>query len=129
LSEPLICALLSGKAEKAEYAEKAARHFMTCPYVYFMATHGAEVHATLFLPTQQRWWIEYVEKDPQGTLGLKTARVTFVDSIQYPSRMAMRVPKTPQQTAPCGANCATCGAYSNCLGCPSTRFYKGQRTS
>lgn len=129
MGEPLICAILSGKTEKAEHAENAARHFIACPYVYFMATHGAEVHAALFLPAQQRWWIEYVEKDPQGTFGLQTARVTFVDHIQYPARLTMRMPKTPQQTAPCGASCATCEAYDKCLGCPATRFYKGQRTS
>lgn len=129
MSQPLICALLSGKAEKAEYAETAARHFMSCPYVYFMATHGVDVYATLFLPAQQRWWIEYVEKDPEGTFGLKTAQVTFVNQIQYPTRLAMRVPKTPQQSAPCGANCANCEAYEKCLGCPATRFYKGQRSS
>lgn len=120
----MVCAILKGKAKTARQAQGAARHFSVCPYVYFMATRDTELYATLFLPSRQRWWIRYIEKDPQGTFGLESAQVTFTRSIQYPERMMMRLPQTPLDIAPCGANCSTCGAYNRCSGCPATRFHK-----
>ena len=125
MSEPLVCALLEGKAKTAKHAQGAARHFSACPYVYFMATKGAELYATLFLPSRQRWWIRYVEKDPKGTFGLESAHVAFASHTQYPDRPMMHLPQVRLDVAPCGADCRTCGAYKKCLGCPATHSYKG----
>lgn len=127
MKEKLICALLFGEADTENEAKRIAGCYENCPYVTFMATKERQLFATFFLPRRQRWWIEYVEKNPRTTFGLDKAKVTIVDDVQYPKQLKMRLPKKPQQSSPCGANCGTCPAYEKCLCCPATTFYKHQK--
>ncbi len=124
MQEKLICALLFGEAETEKEVEQIARSYQDCPYVSFMATKGRKLFATFFLPRRQRWWITYVEQKPGETFGLKKAKVTIVDHVQYPRQLRMRLPRKPQKSSPCGANCGTCPAYEKCVCCPATTFYK-----
>lgn len=124
MEEKLICALLVGEAETEEKAKQIARSYENCPYIKLIATKENQLFATFFLPKRQRWWIEYVEKKPRETFGLKKAEVTIVDAVQYPRKLKMGLPEKPQQISPCGSNCAICPAYEKCLGCPATIFYK-----
>lgn len=124
MEEKLICALLAGKAETEKKVRHIARSYENCPYIKLMATKENILFATFFLPEKQRWWIEYIEKKPRKTFGLKEAKVTIVDVVQYPKQLKMRLPKKPQKISPCGSNCAICPAYEKCLGCPATVFYK-----
>ena len=120
----LICALLSGEAENEEKAKHIAMSYKGCPYVSLMATKGNRLFATFFLPERQRWWIKYVGRKPRETFGLDKANVTIVDTILYPKRLKMQLPKKPEKVSPCGANCGTCPAYKErCVGCPATMFY------
>jgi len=120
----LICALLVGEAETKEKAKQIAESYQNCPYIRLMSTKEKQMFATFFLPEKQRWWIEYIEKKPKQTFGLEKAKVTFVDNVQYPQKLKMRLPKTPQKISPCGANCEGCPANEKCLCCPATIFYK-----
>jgi hypothetical protein len=127
MKEKLICALLFGEAENDKQAKQIANSYQNCPYIDLMATKKNQVFATFFLPEKQRWWIEYIEKKPIETFGLMKAKVTFVDDVQYPKKLKMRLPKKPLKISPCKANCETCSAYESwnkCLGCPATIVYK-----
>ena len=122
--EGLICALLAGEADTEEKAEGIAKTYGSCPYVSLMATKENKLFATFFLPEKQRWWIEYAGRKPRKTFGLEKADVTIVDEVQYPKEVKQKLPKIPQKTSPCGANCGNCPAYEKCLGCPATVFHK-----
>jgi len=127
IHDRLICALLFGKAENEKRVEQIAESYKDCPYINLMATEDNRLFAIFFLPERQRWWIEYVEKRPKETFGLKKARVTIADVVQYPKKLKMRLPKKPQKISPCGANCETCPAYEKCLGCPATIYYRSRQ--
>jgi len=120
----MICALLFGEGDSKSRVEQIAARFGKCPYVGLMTTKGTQLFAVFFLPRRQKWWIEYIEKKPRRTLGLRKARVTVVDHIQYPRRVETRRPKRTRKLSPCGSSCGTCPSYGRCLGCPSTPFYK-----
>lgn len=124
--EKLICALLLGEAEGKARAGKIAKSYRNCPYIDFIGTREKELFATFFLPEEQRWWIEYVEKNPRETFGLEKAKVTFIDLVHYPNTLRMRLPKKKGKISPCGADCGSDPVYSQgkCLGCPATVFYK-----
>jgi hypothetical protein len=124
MKEKLICALLFGEAETKLKVEQIAESYQSCPYIHLMATKGKRLFATLFLPERQRWWAEYIEKNPRKTFGLERAKVTFPDNIQYPEQLTMRLPKKPLETSPCGAQCKTCPANDKCLCCPATIYRK-----
>jgi len=120
----IICALLYGEAKTADDADRTAGRYGSCPYVYLMATRGRQLFATFFLPKEQRWWIEYVEKNPEETFRLEKARVTLVDNVEYPKRLEARRTEKAQTIAPCGSNCGECPSFERCLGCPATVFHK-----
>ena len=123
--EKLTCALVFGEAKTRKKAEHIAKsYYRNCPYTKFVATKGNQLFATLFLPEEHSWWIEYVEENPKDTVGLEKARVTIVDNIYYPEKLKMRLPKKPQDISPCGSNCKNCPLYGKCSGCPATIFYK-----
>ncbi len=124
MKERLICALLVGEAETEKKVKQIAGTYEKCPYINLMATKENRLFATFFLPSEQRWWIEYLEKKPRETFGFEKAKVIIVDEVQYPTQLNMRLPEKPQKISPCGANCKTCPAYEKCLGCPATIFYK-----
>jgi len=129
MTEKLICALLFGEAEEKAKAEKIANSYRNCPYTDFMATRGKELFATFFLPAEQRWWIEYVEKKPKETFGLEKAKVTFVDTVLHPKTLKMRLPEKKGKTSPCGADCGSDPLYERgrCPGCPATVYYRHAR--
>jgi len=125
MEENLACSFLFGEAETETKVKQIAESYQNCPYINFMATKGTQLFAIFFLPLEQKWWIEYVEKKPKETFGLEKAKVTFADAIQYPRQLKMRLPKKLQKISPCGGNCEVCPTYEKCLGCPATIFYKG----
>ena len=124
IHDRLICALFFGEAENEKRVKQIAESYKDCPYINLMATKENRLFAIFFLPERQRWWIEYIEKEPKETFRLEKAKVTFVDNVQYPRRLKMRLPKESHKISPCGANCEPCPAYEKCLGCPATIFYR-----
>lgn len=124
--EKLIPVLLEGEAKSANTANKIAEAYQGCPYVAFMATKNNQVFITYFLLEKQRWWVEYIEKKPQTTLGLEKANLTFPEKLFFPNKMKLRLPKKRTEPSPCNSDCAKCPAYDKCLGCPATIHYKGK---
>lgn len=124
MEEKLICGVLFGEGETKEITNQVAESYKNCPYVNFMATKGREVYSIYFIPEKQKWWIESIEKNPQGTLGLKNAHLKFVKKLYYPKKMKLRLPKKLLDLSPCGANCGTCTSSEKCTCCPATVHYK-----
>jgi hypothetical protein len=124
MEKEIICTLLIGEAETENKVNQIAESYKNCPYVYFMSTKGKRFYAIYFLPVQQKWWIEYIEKKPQDTFGLEKAQVLFLDNIQYPKKLDLRLPKEIQKISPCGDNCGTCPSSLECACCPATVYYK-----
>ncbi len=122
--EKRICAFFIGTADNDQKAKQIAESYHNCPYIRVMATKEKQMLAVFFLPKKQRWWIEYVEKKPRETFGLKEAKVIVVDEIQYPKQLKMQLPKKPLEISPCGSSCKSCPAYEKCLCCPATILYK-----
>ena len=124
MEEKLICVLLFGEGEIEEITDQIAKSYKDCPYVNFMATKGKEIYSIYFLPEKQKWWIETIEKNPKKTLGLKKARLVFIEKLSYPEIMKLHLPKKLLEISPCGTNCGTCLSSEKCTCCPATVYYK-----
>ncbi|MGD8506567.1 MAG: hypothetical protein PVF15_07895 [Candidatus Bathyarchaeota archaeon] len=124
MTNKMVCALLSGKAETRKKARYLAERYANCPYVSLIATKENMLFATYFLPERQRWWIETIEKKPKETIGLENAKVIFLEDVFYPEQMKMQLPDEPQKISPCKSTCEVCPYYEKCSGCPATTFYK-----
>lgn len=122
--EKLICASLFGEAETEKLVKEIASSYKNCPYVNIMTTSGKELYAIFFLPVRQKWWIEYIEKNPQKTFKLKKAKVTFLNSVYHPKKLKLRIPENLNEVSPCGSNCNECPNSDKCTCCPATIFYK-----
>ena len=124
MEEKLICVLLCGEGETEEITNRIAESYKECPYVNFMATKGREIYSIFFLPEKQKQWIESIEKNPQKTLGLNKDHLNFIEDLQYPERMKLRLPKKLLDISPCGANCGIYPSSEKCTCCPATVYYK-----
>jgi len=124
MEEDLICALLYGETKTEQQVIEIATNYENCPYVNLMTTIKNQLYAIFFLPSTQKWWIEYIEKYPSGTFGFQKAKVTFLENIYYPKTLNLRIPKKLTEISPCGANCENCPSMAKCSCCPATIFYK-----
>ncbi|MFX1574521.1 MAG: hypothetical protein ACFFB0_17405 [Promethearchaeota archaeon] len=122
--ENLICVLLYGETETEEQIIEIARGYENCPYIRLMSTKGNQLYAMFFLPVRQKWWIEYIEKNPGGTFGLRNAKITFLDKVYYPKKLTLKIPEKLNSVSPCGAYCKECQSLDKCSGCPATIYYK-----
>ena len=89
-----------------------------------MATLDNHLYAIFFLPSKQKWWIEYIETHPLDTFGLNKAKVTFLENVFYPENLKLQIPKKITNISPCGANCKECPSIESCSCCPATIYYK-----
>jgi len=123
----LFPVFLEGDAKTVEEANKIAERYQYCPYVAFMATTENRVHITYFLPEEQRWWVEEIEKEPRH-LGLEKVKLVFPQKTYFPKEMNIHLPQEKTATHPCSPesqiDCSKCPGYSRCLGCPATIHYK-----
>ena len=119
-----MCALLFGEADTEKQIIEIANSYKNCPYINLMSTMGNQLYAVFFLPTRQKWWIEYIEKNPRDTFGLKNAKVTFLEKVYYPKKLKLRIPEKLNDISPCGAICKECPSLTKCSCCPATIYYK-----
>ena len=89
-----------------------------------MTTLNDQLYAIFFLPSKQKWWIEYIEKHPLETFGLKKAKIIFLENVFFPKNLKLRIPKKLTTISPCGANCNECSSIDNCSRCSATVYYK-----
>ncbi|MFX1303383.1 MAG: hypothetical protein ACFE9X_08505 [Promethearchaeota archaeon] len=89
-----------------------------------MATVDKHLYAIFFIPRRQKWWVEYIEKNPSKTFGFKNAKVIFLENVYYPKKLKLRIPENLTNISPCGANCKECPSMNKCSCCPASIFYK-----
>ena len=121
---PLVCVLL-GKAPTPAKAALMANRYQQCHYCVSFVSADTMIVAVYTIPSGHRWWLEWVEKQPQETLGLERAEVFFARQIQASSPWSRGQVEAKLEQGPCGANCQECPLYrKECAGCPATRHYE-----
>lgn len=113
-----IVGLLLGKGPTCEEAKS-----MTCPYCVLYHCSDDIVTGVFSIPTNRRWWLESLEKDP-SLAGLAKAEVFFAEKVEAQSPWSLGQVIAKMDKAPCGADCESCRFYQKeCEGCPSTKYY------
>lgn len=120
---PLI-GVMVGEVDQPAKATAIADRYRSCPYCVSYTSSGPVVIGVFSLPPDHRWWLEWVERDPEGTLGLKRAEVFFSHVLEVLSPWARGEVKPELAKAPCRADCHDCRSYrKECEGCPATLDY------
>ena len=120
---PLVGVLL-GEAPTAAKAALMANRYRQCPYCVSFASADVTVVAVYAIPPDHRWWLEWVEKQPQETLGLERAEVFFAQQVRASSPWSRGDVEAKLERGPCGADCQDCSHYhKECTGCPATQHF------
>jgi len=123
--KPLVGVLL-GDALTPTKAASIADRYSQCPYCVCYTSAGCMVIGVFSLPSDHRWWLEWVAENSEGTLGLKYAEVFFTQGVEASSSWARGEVRPNLKQAPCGADCPECSKYREaCDGCPATHNYVG----
>lgn len=119
-----IVGILIGEASSPEKARLIMEDGLRCPYAVTYAISGNTIVGIFSVPIGHEWWLEWVEKDPKGTIGLEHAELFLSRKSRAQSPWAREDVKPVLEGAPCGADCLRCARYSNeCRGCPAATFY------
>jgi len=121
-----VTGILLGRASAPEQAAAIAQTYRACPYCASYASSGDTVFGLFSLPSDHRWWLEWVEEHPAETLGLRQAEVFFARQVRVASPWSRGEVEPLLERAPCGAECAGCPRYRHgCEGCPATSGWRG----
>jgi hypothetical protein len=128
LKEPMkkknLVGILIGETPSSEKTKSIARYYSDCPYCAVYADAGTTVIGVFVLPESHRWWLEMVEKDPKGTVGLLHADVFFTQKVNASSPYSRGEVTPDKEQSPCGTRCERCPWYRvTCEGCPATRYF------
>jgi hypothetical protein len=119
-----LVGVILGKAPSPAKATAIAEAYGGCPYSVVLTTAGTLVIGVYSLPPEHHWWLQRLEDDPKGTLGLEGAEVLFTTEIEAYSPWTRGEVKSELELAPCGADCADCHEYLRiCGGCPATTYH------
>ena len=121
-----VVGILVGEASSPEKARLIMEDGLRCPYTVTYALSGNTIVGIFSVPIGHEWWLEWVEKDPQETIGLEHAELFFSKKSKASSPWSRGETKPILEQAPCGADCIGCKKYDKeCEGCPATVYYKG----
>lgn len=119
-----IIGLLLGEVTTHKKAKLIADTYAQCPYCVSYISAGCTVIGVFSIPQDHQWWLEWVAKNPEETLGLRCAEVFFTKKVEASSPWSRGEAKASIEKAPCGADCEECFRYQKeCGGCPATRHY------
>jgi hypothetical protein len=120
-----LMAVLVGTAPTPARAKLIADTYRKCPYCACYTNAAATVIGVFSMPSDRRWWMEWVADQPEGLLGMTKGEVFFADEIQASSPWSRGEVHAIEERAPCGAACKNCEKYGHeCQGCPATRSYR-----
>lgn len=120
----LLIGVLLGNSPTTKKSALIADTYRHCPYCVSYTSTGCTVVGIFSLPTDHRWWLQWVAENPEETLGLKCANVFFTQSVEAFSPWSRGNVKPNLEQAPCGAECLECPKYNKeCKGCPATLNY------
>jgi hypothetical protein len=99
-------------------AINAAERYRRCPKVHFWGNKGQEAYIILKVPDGNRFWSDFIAKNPELSFGGTSAELVYLDRI-VSEGIEVSYGKIEGDTAPCGSRCRTCPSYGKCSGCPS----------
>lgn len=119
-----IVGILLGESKSVNSAKLIVDTYKKCPYCITYINKGRTVIGIFNFPYDHKWWLEWVESNPEETLGLKSVEIFFAKGARLESPWSLGEVKSVLDKASCGAICSTCFQYKDrCEGCPSTKFY------
>jgi hypothetical protein len=122
-SNETIVGILLGQI-KTENVTKLCETVSKYPYCTSFSHSSDTVLGLYVIPKNHCWWLEWVEQEPQETLGLDKAEVFFIQAILTSSPWSRGEVQAKLEKAPYGANCLECAMYTKkCLGCPGTQYF------
>jgi len=128
----IILAIVAIEIESYENLEKFLRKFRDCPRIikFFVTTSGFNLFALIYaedLPSLESISLEKCSLRAQK--GIRRFEIYPVQEIHYDPYLRLKVvAEKRNEIAPCGVYCGDCKRYleERCLGCPSTKFYRGK---
>jgi DNA-binding Lrp family transcriptional regulator len=118
--------------ESAEAIQKLLERFKDCPRVIniFKTIGGYNLIALVVAENQDTLESISIEKcSLRSSAGIRRSEFYPIGEIYFSPFLPVREHLThkEKETAPCNVDCKPCTRYINnkCVGCPTTRYYKG----
>ncbi len=128
----IILAILVMELESYDAIQRMLETFKDCPRIikFFVTTGSYDLFALIF--TEDYHSLESVSLERcslRNQEGVKRFEIYPVQETAYDPFMEIKVDSDKDlEYAPCGIYCGDCSRYEaeRCLGCPSTKFYRGK---
>jgi hypothetical protein len=127
----LRLAMIFLETESTEAMRQILTRFRDCPRVlnFFSTLGGYNLIALTMAENQSTLECEAMEKcSLRSGEGIRRSEFYPLGGIEYSPFVPLRTSTSPlSDTTPCGVDCRDCVGLQThkCLGCPSTRSYKG----
>lgn len=128
----VILAILVMEMESYDAIKKMLNTFKSCPRIikFFVTTGSYNLFALIF--TEDYHSLESVSLERcslRNQEGVKRFEIYPIQETAYDPFIEIKIdPDKDLEYAPCGVYCGDCSRYEaeRCLGCPSTKFYRGK---
>ena len=127
----LRAALILADVESYPRLQEIINMFKYCPRILCLSTLSGAYNLMAIIVAEN---IDTLESMILGACairnqrGIRRSNIQIVESFSYPIYLPIRlVAEKKLNEAPCGFICKNCERYklNKCLGCPTTKFYKG----
>jgi len=125
-------AIIAMELENSSAIEKMLERFKECPRVvrFFVTTGGYNLFAIVFAEDYHTLESISLERcSLRNQEGVRRFEFYPIQEVHYDPFFDLKVvPEKTLEYAPCGVYCGDCKRYldNRCLGCPSTKFYRGE---
>ena len=124
----MIYAFLEMKYRSPQYAQQRALKFKNCPQVMFWGLKSETAYIILSVPTEKRFWIDYIKDNPDKSFGGIEASLHYLDHVYAPLSFSVG-PSSKDDRSPCDSFCPECPYYTKpCNGCPATKHHTVKQT-
>jgi hypothetical protein len=114
-----LIALLHMTFESSEKSKSSAERFKSCPKIHFWGNCEEKAYIILKVPEDQKFWSDFIEKNPEKSFGGVKAQITYLKELHVPDMITISDEKIEENIAPCGSKCNTCPTLGKCSGCPT----------
>ena len=131
-TEDLILAIIAMDVESGEDVRRIIEKFRRCPRIirFFVTTGSYNLFALIWVDDYHTLESVSLERcSLRSQKGIRRFDIFPVQEVHYEPFLDINVVvKRNMEVAPCGVRCNVCERYREmrCVGCPSTRFYRGK---
>jgi DNA-binding Lrp family transcriptional regulator len=123
-------AIVNAEVESPERLRELADRFSKCPRIVFLTTTtGAYNLMTIMIAEDGDTLNAIVEVcSARAQKGIRRSEATIGEAPIIPKYLPIKIVAAKEdEDAPCRINCGKCLRYQEkkCLGCPSTKYYRG----